>query len=67
MTKPQISLETTRLIREQLEALSTRIPLKVWMVTMLVATSGRWSTPTIAATRLKKATSFPGKIRFAAA
>ena len=34
MTKPQISLETTRLIREQLEALSTRIPLKVWMVTM---------------------------------
>ena len=33
MTKLKISNETVRLIREQLEALSMRIPLKVWMVT----------------------------------
>jgi diguanylate cyclase (GGDEF)-like protein len=33
MTKLKISAETAILIRDQLEALSLRIPLKVWMVT----------------------------------
>ncbi len=40
MTKPQISLETTLLIRQQLEALATRIPLKIWMVTTV--TGDEW-------------------------